>query len=239
MKLPVSLLYRSERSLKSTLVIARNAATHESSPVYQRKARFSERLDDGGSSQVQSFQEFCACNGRSHTGQKPDEDARWPAGPAKALSSRPHAMLPASLRPPQWNYRGSRTSRRAFPCWSVWGKLKLNESRRNTPTRGLVMSTAPRILAVSVSLTAILAVSAGPTEAADWAGQPPLVAKAESGAPRWRARILRSRCELVEGVRGATPLTVPFFGYGWYPGPARYYGQCWRDQGGPAISVKY
>jgi hypothetical protein len=30
--------------------------------------------------------------------------------------------------------------------------------------------------------------------------------------------------QLVEGVRGATPLTVPFFGGRWYPGPAYYYG---------------
>ena len=92
------------------------------------------------------------------------------------------------------------------------------------------MSTAPRILALSVSLTAILAMSTGSTDAADWAAQPLSVTEAGPGTPRWRARPFRSvepryaRCELVEGVRGATPLTVPFFGSGWYPGPAYYYG---------------
>jgi hypothetical protein len=110
------------------------------------------------------------------------------------------------------------------------------------------MSTAPQILALSVSLTAFLAMSTGSTGAADWAGQPLSVAEAGPGTLRWRARPLRShepryaRCELIEGVRGATPLTVPFFGSGWYPGPAHYSGPpgaCWRHQGGAVISVRY
>jgi hypothetical protein len=48
---------------------------------------------------------------------------------------------------------------------------------------------------------------------------------------------------LVAGVRGATPLTVPFFGYNWYPGPVHYYGPppgwfcCEREEA--AISVRY
>ena len=102
---------------------------------------------------------------------------------------------------------------------------------------GPVMSTASRILALSLSLIAILAMSTGSVEAADRAVQPVSIAGADPGAPRWSARPLRSvelrhaRCELVEGVRGATPLTVPFFGSGWYPGPA-HYGPCWRHRGG-------
>jgi hypothetical protein len=110
------------------------------------------------------------------------------------------------------------------------------------------MSTAPLFLALSVSLTAVIAMSTGSAGATDLAVQPLSIAKADPGAPRWRARPLRSVeprhawCELVEGVRGASPLTVPFFGSGWYPGPARQYGPpgaCWRHQGGAVISVRY
>jgi hypothetical protein len=47
---------------------------------------------------------------------------------------------------------------------------------------------------------------------------------------------------LVEGVRGATPLTVPFFAGGWLPGPTYYYptpGFCCFSADEPAVSVKY
>ncbi len=59
----------------------------------------------------------------------------------------------------------------------------------------------------------------------------------------WRRHIvLRAPDELIQGVRGASPLTVPFFGAGWYPGPAHYYGPrhsiCCRGQDA-VISVKY
>lgn len=106
------------------------------------------------------------------------------------------------------------------------------------------MSTAPRILILSVSLTACLAISTSSIEAADRAVQPTSMAGADVSAHRWNARPPRSvgprhaRCELVEGVRGATPLTVPFFGSGWYPGPA-HYGPCWRYRASAVISVRY
>ena len=106
------------------------------------------------------------------------------------------------------------------------------------------MSTGPRILTLSISLTAILAISTNCVEAADWAVQQVPMAGADLGAHRWNAKPLRSvgrrhaRCELVEGVRGASPLTVPFFGSGWYPGPA-HYGPCRRYRGDAVISVRY
>lgn len=107
------------------------------------------------------------------------------------------------------------------------------------------MSTASRILAFSVSLAAMA--MSGATDAADFAGQLPSIARAAPGAPQWRARPLRlvyphhAPGELIAGVRGATPLTVPFFGAGWYPGPAYYYasrGLCCHEVG-TVISVKY
>jgi hypothetical protein len=42
----------------------------------------------------------------------------------------------------------------------------------------------------------------------------------------WIYRHPPVRQALVAGVRGATPLTVPFYARGWYPGPTYYYG--WR-----------
>jgi hypothetical protein len=49
--------------------------------------------------------------------------------------------------------------------------------------------------------------------------------------------------ELIAGVRGASPLTVPFFGDRWLPGPVYYYeaspGLCCFSANEPSVSVKY
>ena len=106
------------------------------------------------------------------------------------------------------------------------------------------MSTAPRILACSVSLTALLFIPSSSIKAADQAVPRGSMVGVELSKPRWDARPprlvgpRRARCEFVEGIRGATPLTVPFFGSGWYPGPA-HYASCWRYQEGAVISVRY
>jgi hypothetical protein len=51
-----------------------------------------------------------------------------------------------------------------------------------------------------------------------------------------------SRCAFVQGVRGGTPLSVPFFAVGWSPGPTYEVG--WRHcaccaEAAPMISVNY
>jgi hypothetical protein len=105
------------------------------------------------------------------------------------------------------------------------------------------MSATLRSLGWSVSLAAMLAMSTNSIEAADRTIPPVSMAEADMGAHRWTARPSRSAgirhasCQFVEGIRGATPLTVPFFGSGWYPGPA-HYGPCWRHSDA-VISVKY
>jgi hypothetical protein len=91
------------------------------------------------------------------------------------------------------------------------------------------------------------------TKAADIVGQPPN-AKAllrETPAMHWRGRDGRwggrrhdwaAPSELIAGVRGATPLTIPFFGFNWYPGPVHYFGpppgSCCLGESA-AISVRY
>lgn len=60
----------------------------------------------------------------------------------------------------------------------------------------------------------------------------------ERGARRWARH---APDELIAGVRGNF-LAVPFFGYGWVPGPARYYGPRPRPcchAGQAVISVRY
>lgn len=59
-------------------------------------------------------------------------------------------------------------------------------------------------------------------------------------------RAVPHRCyhsALVAGVRGATPLTVPFVGRGWYPGPVHYYGPppgfCCCESEHAIISARY
>jgi hypothetical protein len=55
--------------------------------------------------------------------------------------------------------------------------------------------------------------------------------------------LVHAPSELIAGMRGASPLSVPFFGYGWLPGPVHYYrssnGPCCLSENEPAISVKY
>ena len=46
------------------------------------------------------------------------------------------------------------------------------------------------------------------------------------------------RGAFVEGVRGGSPLTVPFYGLGWYPGPAQGPRDGWC-RCAATISVKY
>jgi len=69
----------------------------------------------------------------------------------------------------------------------------------------------------------------------------------EIGSPRVRAvsyqhHYWRSRCAFVQGVRGGTPLSVPFFAGGWSPGPTYEVG--WQHctccyEAAPVISVNY
>jgi hypothetical protein len=117
------------------------------------------------------------------------------------------------------------------------------------------MSASLRTLSVAAFLVAYVALFAVTTEAADLVGKPSSSAKvlpSATCAAHWRARNWRwggrhyrwaAPSMLVAGVRGATPLTVPFFGSNWYPGPVYYYGPplgpyiCDRED--PVISVRY
>jgi hypothetical protein len=107
------------------------------------------------------------------------------------------------------------------------------------------MSTSLRILAVSALLTANMAMFTA-AKAAD-TGEPLPIAKAvQTKSVYWngsRHYVWRAPSELIAGVRGASPLTVPFYGSAWYPGPAYYYGPrpvlCCRGGGDAVISVRY
>lgn len=89
-------------------------------------------------------------------------------------------------------------------------------------------------------LVAIAALASTPTvQAADLGREPPVAARYHRHKGQWRGPVFGG---LVSGVRGATPLTVPFFAYGWYPGLAYYAG--WRHSvccaaAEPVISVNY
>ena len=103
------------------------------------------------------------------------------------------------------------------------------------------MSISIRILALSALLAANVTI-AGPAAAAslEIANSPP----GASHSSYWRGSrhyVLRAPDELIRGVRGSL-LGVPFYGFGWYPGPARYYGPRHSVCCGvadAAISVKY
>jgi len=99
----------------------------------------------------------------------------------------------------------------------------------------------------TLSMTAFLIAGLTPltvtAQAADLAAEPH-----GRVLPRAVSAVHRHHCcwvdsGLVAGVRGASPLTVPFFGYGWYPGPVHYYGPPpgWDccERADAAISVRY
>jgi hypothetical protein len=105
------------------------------------------------------------------------------------------------------------------------------------------MSTSLRILASAALLATNLSTFAGAARAAEIIEAPPRIAKAVSHATHRYYYHWGAPSELIEGVRGGSPLTVPFYGYGWYPGPAHYYGPppgpCCRAAGHAVISVMY
>lgn len=108
------------------------------------------------------------------------------------------------------------------------------------------MSSRFRTLSTTALLIAGLTMLAAAAKAADLAAQPH--ARAASAA-HWQGHGWRwhrcgwTRSALVAGIRGASPLTVPFVGHNWYPGPVYYYGpppgcDCCERQDA-AISVRY
>jgi hypothetical protein len=110
------------------------------------------------------------------------------------------------------------------------------------------MSTSLRILAMTALLTANVTAFTSSARAASLDEPLPRATTAAiaSQPVYWKGRGRRydrhAPSELIAGVRGGSPLTVPFYGSGWYPGPAHYYGPrrmlCCRG-GNAVISVKY
>lgn len=87
--------------------------------------------------------------------------------------------------------------------------------------------------------TVAVAVSATIAQAADIELGPGKVRSAAYHHRHWHGS---GRCALVQGVRGGTPLSVPFFADGWGPGPVYEVG--WQHctcytAAGPAISAMY
>jgi hypothetical protein len=97
------------------------------------------------------------------------------------------------------------------------------------------MPASLRILSIAAFLIADATLLTGTTKAADIVGEPSSNARIRHY--RWAAPSM-----FVAGVRGATPLTVPFFGSNWYPGPVYYRPPprsciCGREDA--VISVRY
>jgi hypothetical protein len=104
------------------------------------------------------------------------------------------------------------------------------------------MSAPFRVLASLASCLAMFTMTASAAELSNR----PFAASYQSPHHHhhWRPRYwaLRAPSEFIAGVRGASPLTVPFFGGRWVPGPAFYYPPprpcCYYDPE-PVISVMY
>jgi hypothetical protein len=105
------------------------------------------------------------------------------------------------------------------------------------------MSTSLRNLAAAALLTTNVSAFAGAAGAAEIIETPPPIAKAVPHATHRYYYGWGAPSQLIQGVRGGSPLTVPFYGYGWYPGTAHYYGPppgvCCRAAGQAVISVRY
>lgn len=88
---------------------------------------------------------------------------------------------------------------------------------------------------------ASVALSAVTVQAADLESRLRAVRSTSYHHQHWGQSRAATRCALVEGVRGATPLTVPFFASGWSPGPTYLVGwqRCTCCAAEPVISVNY
>jgi hypothetical protein len=100
------------------------------------------------------------------------------------------------------------------------------------------MSTSLRNLAAAALLVTSVSTVASAARAAEIETPPSVHYAIHRHHYSWRVH-----SQLIEGVRGGTPLTVPFFGRGWYPGPAHYFGPppgpCCHAAAEAVISVKY
>jgi hypothetical protein len=106
------------------------------------------------------------------------------------------------------------------------------------------MSALLRIFSTAAFLIADVTLLTGTVKAADIVGEPSSNARPRATSAshlghrhRWAPPRM-----FVAGVRGATPLTVPFFGSNWYPGPVYYRPPsrsciCGREDA--VISVRY
>lgn len=123
-----------------------------------------------------------------------------------------------------------------FPKWrnlKMFGVVRVSGGIASGEAR---MSAPLRILSLAAFLIADLCLPAGAAQAADRGGMPAY--RTARHHHRWAVPDV-----LVAGVRGATPLTVPFFGSNWYPGPVYYYGPpprpCFRGREDAVISARY
>lgn len=104
------------------------------------------------------------------------------------------------------------------------------------------MSAKLRALSTTTFLIAGLTMLTAAAKAADLVAEPHagVSPRATSAVHRWN-RCCWAHGQFVAGVRGASPLTVPFFGHGWYPGPVYYRSPppyCCEGEDA-AISVRY
>jgi hypothetical protein len=97
------------------------------------------------------------------------------------------------------------------------------------------MSTSFRAFIALSVLSVVTAIFANTASAADYAID-------QSHRVYHRAHY-RASFGFIAGVRGANPLTVPFFGDRWSPGPVYYYETspwlCCYSANEPSVSVRY
>ena len=84
------------------------------------------------------------------------------------------------------------------------------------------MATMQTLLLATLGI-ANVAVSTLAVQAADLEREPRIAIAAlhRHDRMRWHSPVPG---DLVAGVRGGNPMTVPFYGFGWYPGTRYYYG---------------
>ena len=122
----------------------------------------------------------------------------------------------------------------------AWRQDKVELTRKGLKGSGKETRQMSASLRAFIVLAAATAMSANAASAADYFVDRGHQVYHHAHYRYWH---IHAPSELVAGVRGASPLTVPFFGYGWLPGPVYYYqaspGVCCFSANEPAISVKY
>jgi hypothetical protein len=215
---------------------------HRKTAILYSPAKFGMGARSGGRERGLTFAQLIATNAMNEG--TPTASPRWCSQPinltekshssrqaASSVSASQRNALMAKKRKPQRRGLSLRAKLRQNPSVGIASVLARKGTRR--------MSISLRVIAVLALLSGATTTLASTASAADYAIDGGHHVYHHAHGRYW---FPYPSVGLVAGVRGATPLTVPFFAGGWLPGPTYYVpspGFCCLSANEPVVSVRY